>query len=182
MFEKQRILPAISTHKDLDLFLASPIEIGILMNFQLAQLPRLIKTMKERNKKVFIHLDLIKGLSNDEYGAIFLIQSLGVDGIISIKPRVIELCKKRNVFAIFRVFLKDSHSLKQSLMMIQNVKPDAVEILPAVKIDIIEKIKAHTGAMILAGGLIEDHATIEACMNVGVRAVTTSKTSLWPQT
>ena len=81
------------------------------MNFQLAQLPELVKMMKDSQKKVLIHSELIKGLSSDESGAIYLIQTLGVDGIISSKPKVIEVCKKRKVIGIFRFFLKDTVSL-----------------------------------------------------------------------
>ncbi len=179
MFDDQKIIPAISDHSALETFLKSDLHYGILMNFQLAQLPGLIKKMKQNQKKVLIHLELIKGLSSDIYGAIFLIQNLGIDGIISIKPKVIELSKKRGIIGIFRVFLKDSISLHQSISIIKALNPDALEVLPALKTDIIDTLKRHTAAAILLGGLIEDEVTLKACLKAGACAITTSKVALW---
>ncbi len=179
MFNNQTVIPALSNHKDVETFIKSPLKIGILMNFQLAQLPGLIKKLKEHDKTVLVHLELIKGLKSDEFGAIFLIQSLHVDGIITIKPRVIELCRKRGVLGVFRVFLKDSHSLKQTLDLIHKVQPDVLEVLPATTAPVIDKIKAVTPAKILMGGLIDTKETMDACLKLGITAITTSTVSLW---
>ena len=129
--DKQRIIPAISNHKKLKEFLETDLVYGILMNFQLAQLEDLVKLMKKNNKKVLIHSELIKGLTSDEFGAIYLIQVLNVDGIISSKPKVIEVCKKRGILGIYRFFLKDTISLEQSLDIGKRLRPDFVEVLPA---------------------------------------------------
>ncbi len=179
MLQDQKIIPAISNHQDLKKFLTLPLTYGILMNFQLAQLPELVKLMKENNKKVLIHSELIKGLSSDEYGAIFLIQNLNVDGIISSKPKVIDVCKKRKVIGIFRFFLKDSISLNQSIDMARKIEPQYLEILPASSTDIISEIRQRTSGEILMGGLIRSKEQINKCINAGAIAVTTSNTDFW---
>ncbi|MFW6284761.1 MAG: glycerol-3-phosphate responsive antiterminator [Bacillota bacterium] len=179
MFENQTVIPAISTHQDLDHFLKSTLKYGILMNFQLAQLPDLVQAMHKHDKKVLVHLDMIKGLTSDPYGAIYLIQKLRVYGIISIKPKVIELCKKRHVLGILRFFLKDTLSLHQSLDILKRVEPEAVEILPAIKSDIIERIKANTGAKVMMGGLIQNAQQVDDCLQAGAIAVTISNPDLW---
>ncbi len=179
MLLDQRIIPAISNHQDLKTFLSSPLTYGILMNFQLAQLPELVIQMKNQQKKVLIHSELIKGLSSDEYGAIYLIQTLKVDGIISSKPKVIEVCKKRNVIGILRFFLKDSISLEQSLEVANKTNPDYLEVLPAVCTDIIKEIKDKVQCDILMGGLIRTKEQVKACHVAGAIAVTTSNPKLW---
>lgn len=179
MLQDQKIIPAISSHQDLKKFLQLPFTYGILMNFQLAQLPDLVKLMKENHKKVLIHSELIRGLSSDEFGAIYLIQSLQVDGIISSKPKVIEICKKRHVIGILRFFLKDSISLEQSLEMASKVEPDYLEILPALSIEIIPEIKRQVQVPIFMGGLIRTEAQIIKCLDAGAVAVTTSNPELW---
>lgn len=181
MFEGQTVIPAISSHQDLDKFLKTDLEFGILMSFQLAQLPELVHTMQKHGKKVLVHLDMIKGLASDPYGAIYLIQKLRVHGIISIKPKVIELCKKRGVLGILRFFLKDTLSLHQSFDILKRVEPDAVEVLPAVKTDIIDRIRANTGAKVLMGGLIHSRTQIDQCIDDGAIAVTVSNPELWIQ-
>lgn len=176
---EQKIIPAISNHQELKAFLQSHLTYGILMNFQLAQLAELVQEMKSKQKKVLIHSELIKGLTSDEYGAIYLIQSLKVDGIISSKPKVIEICKKRKVIGILRFFLKDSISLEQSIEVAQKVNPDLLEVLPALCIDIIPEIKARVSADIMMGGLIRNKEQIRACLAAGAVAVTTSNPKFW---
>jgi glycerol uptake operon antiterminator len=179
MIEVQKIIPAISNHQNLKKFLELPLTYGILMNFQLAQLEELVLAMKARGKKVLIHAELIKGLSTDEYGAIYLIQKLKVDGIISSKPKVIELCKKRGVISIFRFFLKDSMSLEQSIELTRKVSPDYLEVLPATAVGIIDYLRERISQPILLGGLIQDEAQIINCIANHAVAVTTSNPDLW---
>lgn len=174
----QFVIPAISSHQAMRYFFKSNLVIGILMNFQLAQLDDLIKDMRQHQKKVFVHLELIKGLSNDEYGAIYLIQNFAVDGIITTKPRVIELCKKRNTFSIMRFFLKDTLSFNQSLDMMHHYQPDAIEILPAIP-RMVEMIQPHITVPIILGGLIKTDKEVAEAKAVGAVAVTTSKEALW---
>ncbi len=175
----QQVIPAISNYADFKKFISLPLTYGILMNFQLAQLPDLIKIMKDNKKKVFIHSELIKGLSADEFGAIYLIQTLEVDGIISSKPKVIEICKKRGVTGVFRFFLKDSISLRQSLDLTEKLSPDYLEILPALSTEIIPDIRKYTNAKIWMGGLIKDKNQILKCLSAGAVAVTSSNPEFW---
>lgn len=179
MLQEQHIIPAISNHQELKAFLQSNLTYGILMNFQLAQLEELIIQMKNKQKKVLIHSELIKGLNSDEYGAIYLIQTLKVDGIISSKPKVIEICKKRHVIGILRFFLKDSISLEQSLEVASKTNPDFLEVLPALCIDIIPEIKKRINCDIMMGGLIRSKEQIKSCLSAGAIAVTTSNPKFW---
>ncbi len=148
------------------------------MDFQLAQLPPLIETMKAHDKKVLIHLDLIKGLASDEFGAIYLIQCLKVDGIITTKPRVVKVCKKRGVIGIMRVFLKDKHSLEQSIELIQSTEPDLLEVLPYMP-SIIGYLTKKLERPILMGGLISTSRQVDKTIDKGVLAITTSQKDLW---
>lgn len=175
---KSFIIPAISTHQTLRTFLKTDHEVGILMNFQLAQLEGLIQEMRDAAKKVFVHLELIKGLSNDEYGAIYLIQHFNVDGIITTKPKVIEMCQKRGTYAIMRFFLKDTLSLEQSLEMMTHQHPDAIEILPAIP-KMVHLVKNQISIPVILGGLISTPEEVDAAYQVGAMAVTTSNKELW---
>ncbi len=175
----QKIIPAINNHKKLMKFLEGDLKYGILMNFHLAQLEDVVAKMKEKHKKVLIHSELIKGLSSDEFGAIYLIQVLHVDGIISSKPKVIDVCKKRNVLGIYRFFIKDSISLEQSLDIGIKLKPDYVEILPSHCFDLVETIKHSLHCEVLLGGLIQNESRLKQCFSHGALAVTTSDEHLW---
>lgn len=173
------IIPAISNFKDLEKFIQSKLKYCVLMNFRLAQLKDLVLKLKNNNKKVLIHSELIKGLSNDKDGVLYLIQSLEVDGVISSKPKAIELCKKRGVIGIYRFFLKDTLSLRQSISIAKTIKPEYIEVLPFQGANLVKKLNKEVPSKYLSGGLIETKEDVMFCLNNGVIAVTTSKTELW---
>jgi len=172
------IIPAIKTHQKLELFIKSPHQYGVLMDFQVSQLPPLIKMIKEANKKVLIHLDLIKGISSDEYGAIYMIQELKVDGIITIKPSVVKLCKKRHIMGIMRIFLKDSHSFEQSMTLVKKTQPDLVEVLPYMP-TLQKELNDRLNCPYLMGGFITSKSQVNTLIKGGAIAITTSDDTLW---
>jgi len=179
IFDGQQRLPALSNFSMIKKFLNTDIKYCILVNFQLAELGEIISELKSHNRKVLVHIDMIKGLSADEYGAIHLIQNYRVDGIISIKPKVIAVCKKRQVIAMQRIFLKDSISLKRSLVVIGKTKPDCLEILPAISTYIIQYIKDTLHCEVFSGGLISSEQQIQDCLNAGAIGITVSNPNLW---
>jgi glycerol uptake operon antiterminator len=176
---QQTIIPAISDFKSLRLFTKTDIKTCVLMGFQLAELHHVIEELHQNNKEVILHIDLIKGLSSDEFGAIHAIQNIGVDGIISIKPGIIQVAKKRHVLAILRIFLKDSMSLQKSIEVISHTNPDFVEILPAIGGTILESIQKQVNVDIICGGLISTGEQINDCLSSGAKAVTVSDYHLW---
>lgn len=174
-----KVFPAISNYKSLKIFLKSSLKTCIIMDFQLVELEDIIVDLKSHEKIVFIHIDLIKGLSSDEFGAIYAIQKLKVDGIISTKSSVISICNKRNIVSIQRVFLKDSSSLEHSLQLISKTCPDYLEILPAVTTGILDEIIKRTSSKVICGGLIRTKQDIKSCLSHGAVSVTTSNIELW---
>jgi len=175
----QRVLPAIKNYKDLKTFLTSSLEYGVVLNFHLAQLPDIIKSFNEHKKKAIVHLELIKGLAPDEFGALYLIQNLHVHGILGSKSKVVELCHKRNKISIFRIFLKDSMSLEQSAKIANRIKATYVEVLPSNTIDIIDKLKEEIGDTLIFGGLIYEKEHALRCLNKGATMISTSNPDLW---
>ena len=179
IFEGQQRLPALSDFSMIKAFLKTDIKYCILVDFQLAQIGDVIELLKSNGRKVLVHIDMIRGLHADEYGAIHLIQNYHVDGIISIKPRVILICKKRNVIGMQRIFLKDSLSLKRSIEVISKSQPDCLEILPAVSTSIIEYIKEKLQCNVFSGGLLTTEEQVQSCLDAGAIGVTVSKEELW---
>lgn len=179
IFDGQQRLPALGNFTMIKQFLKTDIKYCILVDFQLAQIGDIIAELKDNNRKVLVHIDMIKGLVADEFGAIHLIQNYRVDGIISIKPKVIAICKKRKVIGMQRVFLKDSISLARSLDILKKSQPDCLEILPAVSTGIIKYIKDTLDCEVFSGGLISSESQISACLNAGAIGITVSNPSLW---
>ena len=173
------IIPAVKSVKGFENFINTDYEYCVLMNMHLSILKRLVEKGHAANKKCLLHLDLINGLSSDEYGAEYAIQSLKVDGLVSTKSSVMKIAKKKKVLAIYRVFLIDNHSLVKSIDRVNDLRPDYVEILPALAYKAITKIKEKVTIPIIGGGLITCKEDIEDCIAAGMVAVTTSDSNLW---
>ncbi len=176
---KNQIIPAVKTVKGFEEFLKTDFEICVLMNLHLSMLKRLVEKAHSVGKKCLLHIDLINGITSDEYGAEYAIQHINVDGLVSTKTSVIRIAKKKKVLAIYRVFLIDNHSLSRSLDRVAELKPDYVEVLPALAYKVIPKIKAKISVPIVGGGLISNRSDIKDCIDAGMVAVTTSDSELW---
>jgi glycerol uptake operon antiterminator len=176
---KQTVIPAITNIKDLEYFLTLDHDICVVMSIHLSMIQRVVDRLKEKNKTVWLHLDLIPGLSSDEYGAQYAIQTFRIDGIVSTKTSAIKAAKKKNVTAIYRIFLIDTASMEKSLPRLQELQPDYIEFLPALAHNILPIIQSRITVPVIGGGLIQTPRDIEDCFHSGMVAVTISKTSLW---
>jgi glycerol uptake operon antiterminator len=175
----QKVLPAISNYKALEKFIKCNLEFCVIMNFPLVQLMRVCKLLRDNNKKYIVHLDLIKGIASDEYGAEFLIDAYKVDGVISTHPSVIEMTKKKKVIAIQRIFIIDSHSLNKSIQIAKNCQPDYIEILPGYSYEVEDRIHQIIDTPLIGGGLITTKEMVDKCIQGGLIAVTSSEPELW---
>lgn len=167
--------------KDFDQFLKEDFTYCILLDFHINILSYAINTLHEHGKKGIVHIDLVKGLSNDEYGCEFLCQTIRVDGIISTKAKVIESAKKNNKIAILRLFLIDSKSLEKGMSLANALQPDFIEVLPGIAYEIISFVRRKTSVPVIGGGLIKTIDQIHQSMEAGTCAVTIGNFSLCKQ-
>lgn len=193
----QPILLAISQMKDFEKFLQSPLDTCILMDFHINLLPAMMQSAHAAGKTVYLHADLLRGVSADEFGCEYLCQRLRADGIISTKPKVLEAARRNRVATILRLFLIDTKSLDKGAALIRSLQPDHVELLPGLACDAItdlkqrlqttaDKIPSKSGRVqtdnttqsFLCGGLIKTHSQITRCLEAGACAVTLSDRTL----
>lgn len=177
----QVMLPAISDFKALEKFVKTGLEYCVIMNFPLIQIKHVCTLLKEHHKKCFIHLDLIKGIANNEFGAEYMIETFAVDGIISTHPSVIEIAKAKNVKTVLRIFIIDSLALNKSLNIAKKYQPDYIEILPAFSYELKARIEAEVSIPLIGGGLVSSVEMVDRCLAGGLVAVTCSESKLWKQ-
>lgn len=173
------ILPAIRDLKDLDKVADSNYEYVVLLNTHIGQLKSLVKMLHDHDKKVLLHADLVQGLKSDEYAAQFLCRDIRPEGLISTRKNVLLTAKKAKIITIQRLFLLDSIALESSYNMLDSIKPDLIEVLPGVIPHIIKEIYDKTNVPIIAGGLIRTIDEVNAAIEAGAAAVTTSNRELW---
>lgn len=179
MFNDTNILPAIRDLKDIDKAIEMESEYIVLLNTHIGQLKSLVKMIKSKDKKVLLHADLVQGLKNDEFAAQYLAQDIKPDGLISTRRNVLVTAQKSNLITIQRLFLLDSIALQSSYQMLKTIQPDCVEILPGIIPHIIKEVHEETKIPVIAGGLIRSQEEVDAAIEAGAIAVTTSNRKLW---
>lgn len=175
---KQEIFPVISDWKTYEAFLKSEFTWCILMDFHINFIEELVKQAHVLKKKVIVHMDLIHGIANDPFGAQFMCQKYHVDGIISTKAKVIETAKSNHCIAILRLFLIDTRSLEKGCTLANNLHPDYLEILPAMTLHAVKRIRVYSDLPIIGGGLIADEHDIHTCLTNGMVAISSSNFKL----
>ncbi len=178
MFQDQ-VIPAVTSIRLFEEFLKTNYEYCVLMNLHLGVLKRVVEKAHQAEKKCLLHIDLINGLMSNEFGAEYAIQTLKVDGVVSTKGAVVKVAKKKKVIAVYRVFLIDNHSLNRSIDRVNELKPDFVEILPAIANKVITRVKDRIAVPIIGGGLISTKEDIRECFDAGMVGITTSDIKLW---
>lgn len=179
ILERNPVIPAIKDEAGLKKVLMEESEIVFILTSNLFNVKTMVKELKEKGKIVFVHADLVDGLSNSNYALEYLVKNTELDGIISTKYTLIKAAKKLDVMVIQRFFLLDSLSLVNSLKYARETKPDAVEILPGLMPKIIKRLSSELKMPVIAGGLITDKEDIMNALGAGACGVSTTKASLW---
>jgi len=174
----KRIIAATRSDEDYLFALNSSAEVIFDLNPDLMNVSVKLKKAHEKNKRLFIHIDLAKGIGKDESGIRFL-KRLGVDGVISTKVSMIKMARECGLCTVQRFFIVDSQSVTTTLDSVRSSKPDMIEIMPAIVYKVIGKLGQMMDTPIIVGGLIENADEIAEAIASGAAAVSTAKKELW---
>lgn len=180
MILNEKVIIAVKNEGDLELALKAKGKIIFLLCGNILNIEEITRRIKTAGKYSFVHTDMISGFdSKDTLIIDFLKENSFADGIISTKPTIVKYAKKQGLLAIQRCFLIDSLSYENSMKMVKDANPDAVEILPGVIPKILKKLSKEIQVPLIAGGLISDEEDIEIALNSNVNAISTTKIKLW---
>lgn len=173
------IIGALNNIDHINYIIESPCKIVFLLTGNIMNVTEIVKKLKDNGKLVYVHIDLIEGFSQHPSIMEYISKNVKPDGIISTKSRMIKAAKNYNLFTIQRLFLLDSLALKTGKDSIKSIKPNAVEILPALMPKVIKEIYKETRVPIIAGGLVKDKEDIINGLNAGAIGVSTSNPDVW---
>lgn len=179
ILERNPIIPALKNDQDLKEALESGSEIVFIIMANLMNIEDIVSKLKKEGKIVFVHADMIEGLSSSNYGVEYLVNHIDLDGIITTKHNMVAFAKKKNIPVIQRYFILDSFSFKNTVMHIRENKPDAVEILPGLMPKIIKRICNLVNLPVITGGLIDEKEDVMNALRAGAEGISTTKKELW---
>ena len=173
------IIAAINSEAEVEAVLTSNIEVVFFLKSNILELKSVTDRIKNSGKSIFIHADLVDGLSKDLNGLKYIINVVKPDGIITTKTSFIKFAKSKNVIAIQRLFILDSLNLKTGIESTKACNPDAVEILPGIMPSVTKEIVCATRKPVITGGLIRTKNDVVESLKAGAIGVSTSNVDIW---
>lgn len=173
------IIAAVNHSNKLDRALCSPCENLFLLTGNITDIGKIIEKIKLKGKGVYIHVDLIEGLSKDIWGLKYIVNKTKPDGIITTKNNIAKFSRECNIFTIQRLFMLDSLSLDSGIRSIRESNPNAIEILPGIMPKIVKEISRRSNIPIITGGLISEKEDVIESLSSGAVAVSTSNEKVW---
>ncbi|MDD6021982.1 MAG: glycerol-3-phosphate responsive antiterminator [Oscillospiraceae bacterium] len=180
--KKMRNNPVIATVKSLDKLdaaLESECEVVFLLCGDIFNLRTIVEKAKERNKIIFIHVDLIDGFSRDATALKYIHEVIKPDGIISTKNSQLKCAKQLGLLTVQRLFIIDSLSIDTTVKASASISPDAVEIMPGIMPRITKKLCTQLDIPVIVGGLISEREDVILAIESGAKGVSTSDSDLW---
>lgn len=139
-----------------------------------------IDQLKEKGKEVFVKINEIEGLKEDDDATMEFLKNIGVFGITSNKTKVLAKGRKAGLKTVYTAFVFDTKSFGTTLKNIKTINPDIIEVRPGLMTKIIKIIKEeNSNTPIWATGLITKESEIDEAIKSGAQTVVTSKIELW---
>jgi glycerol uptake operon antiterminator len=128
---------------------------------------------------LFVHIDLLAGLENNEAGLEFLASFERITGIVTVHHHLAHPARKLGLLSVVRLFLSDSRAMDRGLAVATKSQPDAIEILPAAAATKVAGDFKSCRIPRIAGGLCRTEADVAETLASGCRAVTSTSLNLW---
>ena len=173
------VIPAIRDVSRIDAAVSKKSRCIFLLTGNILNIKNIVRRVKSANRRIFLHLDLLEGISKNSMGIKYIAQEIKPDGVITTRANLINCAKTEGLFTIQRIFVLDSLAIDNAVRSIKNVNPDAIEILPAVIPKIIRRVCQRTRHPIIAGGLIEDEQEVREALKEGAWAISVTKEDIW---
>ena len=171
------VIAAVKNDEGLEKALASDCAAVFFLYGTILNIAQLTERAKRGGKLVFVHIDLIEGLTVKDISVDFIAQNTQADGIISTRINLISRAKKLGLITIQRFFLLDSIAFEN--IRRQSSYADAIDILPGTMPRVIERLSHRVHQPIIASGLIVDKQDIMSALSAGALAVSTTSMDLW---
>lgn len=128
---------------------------------------------------VLVHVDLLAGLSSDEAGLRYLSRLGQIDGVITVRSHVVGAARRLGLASMLLLFLQDGRSVERGLHLIEQSRPDAVELVPGVAALETAAQFAQVSVPRIAGGLVRTPEVARKLLDHGFAAVSSSDASVW---
>jgi glycerol uptake operon antiterminator len=174
------IIPAIRKPEFVEQAVASRGKLLYVLTGDPENIESMMQQIVGAGKIPIVNLDLLNGFSRDRFAVNYL-KKVGAKGIISTHLDPLRHALSIGLYAVQRTFLLDSGAMDTISNQLKNTPVHALEILPAlVAPKMLTRVRAlELDLPVVGGGLIETMKEVEALLEQGLSAVSTSNTQMW---
>lgn len=158
---------------------ASKSPVAFLLGGSILTIGEDVKPLRDAGKRVFLHLDLLEGLAADVAAVQWCARMLGLDGVISTRPKLLKAAEAEGLATVQRLFLMDSVSFERSVKLLRATPPTMAEVLPGLVPKAIAELSRDIESPVIAGGMITEPAEVYRALQAGALAVSTGEEKLW---
>lgn len=173
------VIAAVKDEAGLDAAAKSDVTVIFLLFGDVLTIGDLVKRAHDAGKVVFVHLDLVEGLSSREVSVDFVAKCTGADGVLSTKAALTRRARELGLIAIQRFFLLDSMAIRNIEKYLAPENSDLIEVLPGLMPKIIRRVCAVANKPVIAGGLISDKEDVTGALAAGAMAVSSTNPAVW---
>lgn len=110
------------------------------MNGDILTLKQKIEFIHQHDKKVFVHIDMVSGISSSPVIVDYIKEEFNLDGILTTKSNIVKRALELKLNVVQRFFFIDSMSLENAIENLKKVKPQAIEIMPGILPKVIKRV------------------------------------------
>ncbi|MDO4356488.1 MAG: glycerol-3-phosphate responsive antiterminator [Clostridia bacterium] len=158
---------------------ASKSPVAFLLGGSILTIGEDVRPLRDAGKRVFLHLDLLEGLAADVAAVQWCARMLGLDGVISTRPKLLKAAEAEGLATVQRLFLMDSVSFERSVKLLRATPPTMAEVLPGLVPKAIAELSRDIESPVIAGGMITEPAEVYRALQAGALAVSTGEEKLW---
>ena len=173
------IIAAVRTPEALKRACQTDIGTIFILHAALSDIAEQVRCAKDAGKCVFIHADLVEGLSADSAAVRYLRSVTQADGLISTRSGVIRAAKECGFLTVQRFFVVDSQALEAIERTVSQTHPDCIELMPGILPTVVARLHAKLSQPVIAGGLVETKEQVIALLSSGAHGISTSHEALW---
>ena len=175
------IIAAVHTKQGLEQALAQGVPTIFLLNTDIFSAKSFVDIARKANSNVFLHMDLIDGLSPGAKALDYVQKRIAPSGIISTKSSLIKHARESGVFCVQRFFMVDNASFDVSVKAVRKNKPSMVEIMPGIIPSVIKRFTDEVTVPVIAGGMVEHTKQVIDALSSGAIGVSTGAKALWEE-
>lgn len=173
------IIAAIKDMAGLKKCLTCDSQVIFILFGNICNIADIVDKVKAAGKTAMVHIDLINGLSGKEIAVDFIRKYTHADGIITTKPVLIKRARELELSTILRFFVIDSMAYDSIEKQLRSVKPDYIEILPALMPKVVSRICRISKVPVITGGLISDKEDVVSMLNAGAVCISSTNPDVW---